>query len=206
VIRAQERISYGLVAVAGGVADGVVAGPTVADGVVAGWAVADGVVAGWDVADGVVAGGDVAGGRLVEGGGDCTAGETAAGVVDCGTAPPFGEGRDEGEVSVLPVWAGGVCEAGVPPMTLGTTMAAAAAAASSPAASKAHTAPRRFLRGGWRSAPGGWAQKAASVGVRRGWPSAPEGWATKAASVGVRRGAALVLVGGPVVLPAGGGA
>ena len=54
----QERISYGLAVVAGG----DVAGCVVADGVVAGWA--------------------VAGGWLVEGAGDGTAGETAAGVAD----------------------------------------------------------------------------------------------------------------------------
>ena len=91
-------------------------------------------------------------------------------------------------------------------MTLGTTMAAATSAASSPAASNAHAGPRRFLRGGWRSAPEGWARKAAAVGARRGWPSLPEGWGRNAASVGVRRGTALVFVGGPLVLPVGGGA
>ena len=108
---------------------------------------------------------------------------------------------------MLPGWVGGgVCEAGEPPMTLGTTMAAATAAASSPAASNAHTGPRRFLRGGWRCAPAGWARKATSAGVRRGWLSAPEGCDGKAASVGVRRGAALVLVGSPPVLAVGGGA
>ena len=79
----RERISYGLAVVgAWVVAAGVVAGCVVADGVVAGWAVADGVVTGWAVADGVAAGRVVAGGWLVEGGGDYTAGETAAGVPD----------------------------------------------------------------------------------------------------------------------------
>jgi hypothetical protein len=107
---------------------------------------------------------------------------------------------------VLLVWVGGcVCETGEPPMTLGTTMAAAMSAASNPVASNAHAGPHRLLRGGWRPAPEGWPRKAA-VGVRRGWPSRPEGWARKAASVGVRRGTALVFVGGPPVLPVGGGA
>ena len=69
----RERISYGLA---------VVGAWVVAAGVVAGCVVADGVVAGWAVADGVAAGRVVAGGWLVEGGGDCTAGETAAGVPD----------------------------------------------------------------------------------------------------------------------------
>ena len=79
----RERISYGLAVVgAWVVAAGVVAGCVVADGVVAGWVVADGVVADWEVADGVVAGWAVAGGWLVEGAGDGTAGETAAGVPD----------------------------------------------------------------------------------------------------------------------------
>jgi hypothetical protein len=144
--------------VAGAVVAGpVVAGSVVAGGVVAGCVVADGVVAGWVVAD-WVAGPVVAGGGLVEGGGDCAGdgGGIAVGVADWGTAPPFCEGWDEGEPSVLPVWAGGlVCAAGEPPMTLGTRRAAATTAASSPLASSAHARPRRFLRGGWRCAPGG---------------------------------------------------
>jgi hypothetical protein len=162
----------------------VVAGCVVAGWVVTGWVVTGCVVAGW-----VVAGCVVAGGWLVDGGGDCTGDgdETAVGVAERGTAPPFCEGRDEGEWRVPLVWVGGcVCETGEPPMTFGTTMAAATSAASSPVASKAHTGPRRFLRGGR--------------------PSPPEGWAGKAASVGVRRGTALVFVGGPLLLPAGGGA
>jgi hypothetical protein len=205
----QERISYGLVVVAGCVAGwvaGCVAGWVAGcvAGCVAGW-VAGCVAGGWVVACCVAAGWVVAGGWLVEGDGDCTAGETAVGVADWETAAPFCEGRAGGELSVLPVWVGGfVCETGEPPMTLGTTMAAATTAASSPAASNAHAKPRRFLRGGWPSAPGGGARNAAPVGVRSGWPSAPEGWARNAASVGVWRGAALVLVGGPLVLPVGG--
>ena len=108
---------------------------------------------------------------------------------------------------MLPGWVGGgVCEAGEPPMTLGTTMAAATAAASSPAASNAHTGPRRFLRGGWRCAPAGWARKAASAGARPGWTSPVGGWAGKAASVGAGRGTAPVLVGGPLMPLTGGGA
>ena len=88
---------------------------------------------------------------------------------------------------MLLVWVGGcVCETGEPPMTLGTTMAAAMSAASNPVASNAHAGPHRLLRGGWRPAP--------------------EGRPRKAASVGVRRGTALVFVGGPLVLPVGGGA
>src|SRR5215475_4883392 len=97
-------------------------------------------------------------------------------------------------------------------MALGTTMAAATSAASTPVASNAHAGPRRFLPGGWPSAGEGRAS------VRGGWPSARKGrapalagWASalvgrarKAASVGVRRGCALVLVGGPLVLPVGG--
>ena len=85
-------------------------------------------------------------------------------------------------------------------MTLGTTMTAATSAASTPAASNAHASPRRFLRGGWPPAGKGWA----SALVGRG--SALVGWARKAAAVGVRGGCALVIVAGPLVLPAGGGA
>jgi len=211
----QQRISYGLLVVAGWVVPGsVVAGCVVAGWVVAGWVVAGWVVAGcvadcWVAAGCVVAGWVVAEGWLVEGDGDCAGdcGETAAGVADWVTAPACCEGRGEGELSVLPVWAGGfVCETGEPPMTLGTTMAAATPAASSPVASNAHAGPRRFLRGGWGPVAGGWDQKAPSVGVWRGWPSAPGGWARKAACVGVRRGAALVLVGGPLMPPVCGGA
>src|SRR5215472_8653637 len=113
------------------------------------------------------------------------------------------------------VWVGGgVCDTGEPAMALGTTRTAAMRTASTPVASSAHASPRRFLRGGWRSAQDGWAS------VRGGWPSiprgraaalvgwasAPAGWAWKAAAVGVRRGCALVIVGGPLMLPVGGGA
>jgi hypothetical protein len=152
------------------VVTGVVAGPVVAGPVVAGCVVAGGWVAGED--------------------GDCTGedgGGTTVGVADWETTPPFCEGWEDGELGVPLVWAGGcVCETGEPQMTLGTTMAAAMSAASSPVASNPHARPRRFLRGGWPSPPGGWARKAASVGARRG--TAP------------------VFVGGPLVLPGGGGA
>jgi hypothetical protein len=161
-------------------------------GVVTGWVVTGcvvtGVVAGSVVAGPVVAGGVVAGGWVAGEDGDCTGedgGGTTVGVADWETTPPFCEGWEDGELGVPLVWAGGcVCETGEPQMTLGTTMAAAMSAASSPVASNPHARPRRFLRGGWPSPPGGWARKAASVGVRRG--TAP------------------VFVGGPLVLPGGG--
>ncbi len=223
---------------------GVVTGPVVTG------CVATGVVTGSVVTGPVVDGCVVAGGWLAGEDGDCTGddgGGTTVGVADWETAPPFGEGWDDGELGALLVGAGGwVCETGEPQMTLGTTMAAATSTASSPVASNAHARPRRFLRGGWPSPPGGWARKAASdgappgwpaplggwarkaasadarpgpasapgawarkaacVGARPGWPSPAGGWAGKAASVGVRRGTAPVVVGGPPVLPDGGGA
>lgn len=115
---------------------------------------------------------------------------------------------------MLLAWVGGgVCEAGESPMTLGTTMTAATSAASTPVASNTHASPRRFLRGGWPPVQDGWAA------ARGGWPPAEKGWASalvgrgsalvgwarKAAAVGVRCGCALVIVAGPLVLPAGGG-
>ena len=157
--------------------------------VVTGWVVTGCVVTG--VVTGCVVTGPVVGGCVVAGGwvagedGDCTGddgGGTTVGVADWETAPPFCEGWDDGELGVPLVWAGGcVCETGEPQMTLGTTMAAATSTASSPVASNAHARPRRFLRGGWPSQPGGWARKAASDGARPGWPAPPGGWARKAA-------------------------
>jgi hypothetical protein len=85
-------------------------------------------------------------------------------------------------------------------------MTAATSAASTPVASNTHTSPRRFLRGGWPPAEEGWASALVGRGsalVGRG--SALVGWARKAAAVGVRCGCALVIVAGPLVLPAGGG-
>lgn len=120
---------------------------------------------------------------------------------------------------MLLVWVGGcVCETVESPMALGTRMAAATSTASSPVASNAHTGPRRFLGGGWPSAPEGWARRAASVGGRKadlvGGLEAPSVGGRTAASVGGRkadsvgggRGFALVFVAGPLVPPAGGGA
>jgi len=204
--------------VAGSVVDGVVSGCVVVGSVV------DGVVSGCVVDGCVVAGCVVAGGWVVDGGGDCgdDGGTTVVGVADWGTAPPFCDSWGEGEPGVLLAWVGGgVYETEEPPMILGTTMTAATSAASAPVASNAHASPRRFLRGGWAPVQDGWASarggRAATPG---GWPSAgkgwapalvgrapaPVGWARKAAAVGVRPGCALVCVGGPLVLPAGGGA
>jgi hypothetical protein len=204
--------------VAGSVVDGVVSGCVVVGSVV------DGVVSGCVVVGCVVAGCVVAGGWVVDGGGDCgdDGGTTVVGVADWGTAPPFCDSWGEGEPGVLLAWVGGgVYETGEPPMILGTTMTAATSAASTPVASNTHASPRRFLRGGWApvqdgpaSVRGGWAS------VRGGWPPAGNGWASalvgrgsalvgwarKAAAAGVRCGCALVIVAGPLVPPAGGGA
>jgi hypothetical protein len=122
---------------------------------------------------------------------------------------------------VLLAWVGGgVCEAGESPMTLGTTLTAATSAASTPVASNTHASPRRFLRGGWPPVQDGWASvRGGRAAARGGWPPAEKGWASalvgrgsalvgwarKAAAVGVRCGCALVIVAGPLVLPAGGG-